>query len=329
MPLETLEQSLKEGLKPVYLIAGPQPYQLEMALTMILHAQPRGGMQDLNQDVFHVGQDDLSGVIRLANSLPMLSRSRVIVLHDVSKLKDKDRENIVEYLASPAPFTNLIMLADKIDHRSKLSKLAKQHGLVLEFERLYESQMRPWVALIAREQGVTLNREAAEYLMRHVGADLEAVAREIEKAALHAGNDKISVEDISAVIASVKEQPFYNLVDAVTNRQTGDALLILKQMLDQGEPPLAILAMLGRQIRQLVIACLLLTKNVSENEAMSALGMAPFLARKTMEQARKYSPEALRDSLLELSRYDLELKDARSSDRVVLEKLILALCRRI
>ncbi|MDP8222357.1 MAG: DNA polymerase III subunit delta [Candidatus Lernaella stagnicola] len=328
MPLSHLDKSLADGLKPVYLIAGSQSYQLELARSMIVRHVPLGAMADMNTDVFYVGQDSLSTVPRLANSLPMMSKRRLIVLNAWHKVKAKERDALTEYLQSPADFTVLVLLAEKLDGRAKFTKLAKKYGLVLEFDRLYESKMRPWVAAIARDQEVDIDRDAVEYLVRAVGADLAAAAREIEKAAIHAGGKAVTADDLSAVMSSVKEQSFYELFDAVTARKTAEALRVVKEIIDQGQAPLGVLAMFGRALRQLVVARLLARDRVDDQQLARALGTTPWAAKKVKGQARAFSDAALRKALVTLSKVDLMLKDGRSHDRAILERMILDLCRR-
>jgi len=206
--------------------------------------------------------------------------------------------------------------------------LAKKHGFVLEFERLYESKMRPWVQAIAREQHIQLEREAIDCLMRTVGPDLAGVAREMEKAALHAGAGPVRSEDVMAVMSAVKEQSFYQMFEAIAEKKSAEALRLLKEMMEQGQAPLALLGSMGRALRQLATARLLLREKLDENSAARALGIAPWLAKKTMAQARLFSNQTLRQALIHLARIDLALKDGRSHDRVILERLILELCRR-
>jgi DNA polymerase-3 subunit delta len=328
MPFSELEKTLRGGWKPLYYLVGPQPYQLELGKRKILAALPLGAMGDLNCDVFYVGQDDTSGIVQLANSLPMMAKCRAMVLHDWHKAKERDVAAVTEYLESPADFTVLVLLAEKADGRSKLTRLAKKSFFYLEFERLYESRMRPWVAAIAEAQGVKLSREAAEFVVRAVGPDLAAVAKEIEKAAVHAGGETVEAENLAAVMAAVKEQSYYELFDAVAQRRTADALQLVKDLMDQGQSPLAILGMLGRTLRQLVLARRIAREKVDENEAARVLGMGSWQAKKTLDQAAAFSGVALREQLLALSRYDLEFKDGRSSDRAILDRLILGLCRR-
>ena len=328
MPLTALDNDLKQGLKPVYLIVGTQPFQGEMALRRIMAKAAVARFDQMNCDVFMVGRDDIGELTRLANSLPMLAKNRLIVLQDLHKLKAKEKEDLTAYLQSPAPFTTLVMLAEKIDNRERLTKNAQKNGLVLQFDKLYESRVRPWIEAIAADQGVELDRRAIDFLMQNVGADLSAIAREIEKAAIHAGGKTVQMENLAAVISSVKEQPLFNLMDAITQKNKVESFYLLKQMLDQGESPLAILAVMGRQIRQVALAKELMARKAGEGELASVLGVAPFVAKKMAEQAGRFSNKSLRDGMLAISQIDLELKDGRSNDRVILEKLVLALCRR-
>ncbi len=329
MPLTALDNDLKNGLKPVYLIAGPQPFQREMALRRVMAVAEIKRLDQMNCDVFLAGRDDASDLARLANSLPMLAKRRLIVLQDAHKLKAAEKERLVGYLQSPAPFTTLVLLSEKVDNREKLTKLASKHGFVLTFERLYESKVRPWIEMMAHSQGLTLDRRAVDFLVQNVGADLSAIWRELEKASLHAGSNQVGVENLTAVISSVKEQSLFGLMDAITKKSKAESLLLLKQILDQGEAPLAVLSVLGRQIRQLCLAKELAGKRVDEGQAAAMLGTSPFFAKKIREQSERFSNQSLRDGLLMLSQVDLELKDGRSNERAILEKLVLGLCGRL
>jgi len=328
MPLKTLETDLLQQIKPVYLVTGPEPFQLEMALQRILCVAAPEAMRGLNSDIFRVGRDDISDLVRIANSLPMLAKSRVIVLHDIHKLKKDEQDRILDYLESPAPFTTLIMLGEKVDKRGKMLKLIKQHGLMINFDKLYESRMRPWVLAIARDQKLELDAEAVDFLVRHVGACLAGVAKELEKAALHAGSSRVRIENLSAVLSTAKEQPIFQLMDALARKDSAESLFVLKQMIDQGESPIGILAFVAKQLRMMILAREIMKQKINEGEAAAALGASPYQAKIIMEQARRFTSESLRDGLLSLSRTDLELKDGRSNDRAILEKLALSLCRR-
>src|ERR1700751_197983 len=72
-------------------------------------------------------------------TMPMLAPRQVIIVEDaelVEKLGDESREEIIEalteYLASPAPFSVLLIEAKALDGRQKLYKLLADKALLVE-----------------------------------------------------------------------------------------------------------------------------------------------------------------------------------------------------
>src|SRR5260370_38122786 len=115
----------------------------------------------------------------------MLSPQQVVFLEDVEaieKLGEKNRDEAVAqfgaYLENPAPFTVLVVEATVLDQRMKLGKLLAEKTLVVECglgENAGERQAAA-VALaraIGKEQGVAVEKGAAEDLAEFVAAGLE------------------------------------------------------------------------------------------------------------------------------------------------------------
>ena len=66
-----------------------------------------------------------------------------------------------------------------------------------------------------------------------------------------------------------------------------------------------------------------LMQGASQGEIASAMGVAPFIARKYMESAQGFSAEALKWMVRRVAEIDLEIKEGRVSDWSALEQYVM------
>jgi DNA polymerase-3 subunit delta len=160
------------------------------------------------------------------------------------------------------------------------------------------------------------------------GADLGVLEGEVEKLAAFAGRGgRITVATVEEVLAGRRagETAVFGWVDAVFLRRPDEALRGLGRLLDAGEEPLRLLALLARQLRLVWSARALADRGAGLAEIGEALvPRARFLAGKLLEQARGFDEgefARLHEAMVEA---DLALKSSPASERFVLERLVLA-----
>ena len=77
--------------------------------------------------------------------------------------------------------TCLIFEGEKIDQRRKFFAELKKCGEVVEFKRLYENQLGPFIREELAGQGVRIEAAAVELLVYYVGNDLRELAGQLDK----------------------------------------------------------------------------------------------------------------------------------------------------
>jgi DNA polymerase-3 subunit delta len=111
----------------------------------------------------------------------------------------------------------------------------------------------------------------------------------------------------------------------VARRQTGRALQLLHRLLDDGEAPLYLLAMLARQVRILILISELSTQGLNEQEMAKRLKLHPYVVKKGVPQARNFSMAQLEAAHQHLVETDWAIKTGQMEDVLALDTLVVTL----
>jgi DNA polymerase-3 subunit delta len=226
---------------------------------------------------------------------------------------------------APTPSTVLIMLADKLDGRTRFATGARKKGYLFEAYAPSEREIPFWLENEARRRGTSFGPGAAASLALAIGADLGALSDALDRLRLFAGDRAITERDVDETVVSVREASQFELADAVGERNLPRALGLVSQLMRQREPGLLVLTFVARQIR---ILCRAREAIERGDELASALRLPPFVANKVGNQAKRWSAAQLIRALRICARADDRLKTGggRDRDARVLEELVLALC---
>jgi DNA polymerase-3 subunit delta len=186
--------------------------------------------------------------------------------------------------------------------------------------------VRRWIEERVRERGKKCASGAAQLLFESIGADLDQLAREIEKLCLYVGErPEIHADAVAQLTGALRARASYELTDLVGQRQVEPALRMLQKLLHQGEAPLAVLGALASHFRRLLRAraCSPLTAA----ELQKRLGLHPYAAERLVAQTKRYSDARLCACLELAQRADEVLKGALPLDpEVALEQLVMSAC---
>ena len=182
-----------------------------------------------------------------------------------------------------------------------------------------------------------LGRDAVRYLVAEFGTDLRRLLNELEKLSLYSldrlssGGQAMDLETIATVLGRGKAQSIFKFVDAVGVGNSAQALRQLGRLLEEGEPPLKILALVDRLVGQLRV-----TREVQAGSSggrgganlARILGVPPYAVKGLSVAARRFDRAGLAYALSALSETDRILKSSALPARLVLESLTISLCAR-
>ena len=263
-----------------------------------------------------------------------------------------DTDRLSDTLSAGLPEGNcLILTADAVDRRKRIYKTLAERGKILHFSQIKsESKLSNVLMPRAREilaaKGKRLGPGAWLALGKKTGFSLRASLAALEKLVTFVGEKAlIEAEDVEAVIGKTKEEAVFHITAALMEKDLPKSLLTLKDLLDQGDHPLMILAILAREVRLLLHAKLLLgsgqlgpykpgmdyppfQKSIYPNikSLMGSSTPHPYVIYQALKNAPRFSRERLIEYLDALVDIDLAMKTTAKDPRLMLERFLVRVC---
>ena len=293
---------------------------------------------EANRHQLNGGQFSLPELLAVCNALPFMDSCRLVVVNGLLATlesrggRGRGSRSLGEWdkLAAAVPLmpdTTLLILVDGI--------LADSNPLLRSLRAVVQSQHLPaptgeglarYVKELAQDKGAGISPAAIRTITDLVGNDLWTLDRELEKLSLYASGRNIEESDIQEMVAQVREASIFNAVDAMIDGRPEVALRLLQQLRQDGAALPYIVSMVERQLRLVCLARYWSEQRVSPQEMPGKLGVPPFVARKTVEQARRNAWPDLDRRYQRLLETDLAFKTGRvDSEDLALEMLVMDL----
>jgi DNA polymerase III subunit delta len=335
LTLEQLKERLESGKSvPAVLLLGDEPYLRDACRAALIDKFVPEAARTWAVSRFSADRGETQSALQQSQTLPMLSSQQVVFLEEaeaIEKLGEKAREDAVNYLVwylqDPAPFTILVIEAEKLDMRMLLGKKLADLALVVEVglgdkpeDRLGAAEVL--AKALAKEQRVSLEEGTAEDLAQFVDGDLMRLKTEVDKLATFAAASKtIRREDIVALVVSEKSTTIWEVAGLLASHQPREALEFIDRLLRDGEEPPMMVGALAWMYRKLLEASEL--RGVTNGwQAAKPLGMRPEQAELAIQCARKISRERLLDGLQALQEADNRLKGGAKDIQAIMEFLV-------
>lgn len=328
------ERLEKRKVIPAVLLLGDEPYLRDECRAKLIEAYVPEAARTWAISRFSADRGGTQDALEQSQTLPMLSKQQVVFLEEaesIETLGEKAREEAVEgltaYLQDPAPFTVLVIEAEKLDMRMQLGKKLAELALIVEVSLGERPEERVGAAVglgkaLAKEQGVEFEKGAAEDLAEYVSGDLMRLKTEVEKLTSYAAERKIiRREDVSAMVVSEQSTTIWEVADLLASRQPRKALEYVNRLLREGEEPVMMVGGMAWMYRKLLEASEV--RGVTQPwQAARALGMRSEQADLAIQSARKISKERLLDGLRALQEADNRLKGGVQDVDATMEFLV-------
>jgi DNA polymerase-3 subunit delta len=320
-----------EGVKPLYLVQGDERLLVDEAVRLIArHAVDDPG------DAMAVTRVDLADAGRGAREILDACRSlglftpRTVVIVRTAELLDKrpdDNDRVAEYALDPCRQATLILVATKLNGNGALSRRFKKKGEVLTFAPLQGRDVPRWVSDEARALGHRVEPAAASLIGELVGTGLHQLRLVVDQLSLYVGpGQPITEAAVETVLTSTRAHTIFELVDAVGQRRTAEALAHLSSMFEHREAALKILGMVIRQFRMLWQIGVARYQGASLDDVIRDLRLHPYQAKKMWAQSERFDRSSLQHAYERLYETDLRLKSGSKDDARVMERLVMRLC---
>ena len=206
---------------------------------------------------------------------PFGDGSRIIILKNNPIFNIKNEKFLAKFESSAQniPDSSFLILfcINKPDSRMKTTKFLKKLIKSKQaFESSYnlpdiwdhESQIR-YIEEISRNLNINLDENAAQAILESIGTESKKLDTELRKAQLYlsaTNKNSLTVEDIKCMFFE-KQSNIFKIIDSLIEKKISQSLNDIYILINQGEPPLRLIAGLTSQIRIHIIVLLLADEN--------------------------------------------------------------------
>lgn len=328
---------------PIYFLYGPEDYLIEEQIRQLLNQALSPRQRGFNLHLFSAEQHRAQEILQTAQTLPMFSPCRFILIRDADRFDEEQVEALLSYVQNPSPSTWLVMCGQTLGPWKRYLRGIEMKARVIEFPRLKGKGLVSWVRKRMEEKGKTISEEAAGYLVEVVGDHLQDLDNGLEKIFLSVGEKKkIELSDVEGITSEVKVSTVFDLTDAIGQQNLKKALTILEKALESKAIPFKreepspkrrddsiplLLGMMSKHYWNMWRVKEMALGRKTLEEMAGALQMKVWNVKKLLDQARGFSIASLREGILKCHQTDLAVKRGKGPKNLLMEKLVIDLCR--
>jgi len=261
---------------PIQIIWGNDIKSCENEIEEIINSNISKQWESLNLSKLD-GNDEIQvfKALEEIQNAPFGDGSRIILLKNNPIFNVKNDKFTAKFESSTQNIcdsTFLILFSrNKPDSRMKTTKFLKKlikskkafessHNLPEVWD--YESQVK-YVEEISRNLKINLDKNAAQLIIESIGTESTKLDNELRKALLYlsaTNKNLLTVKDIELIFFE-QQSNIFKIIDYLITKEIPQSLQAIHTLINQGEPPLRLIAGLISQIRIHAIVLLLADEN--------------------------------------------------------------------
>lgn len=320
----------------IRVICGDDEFAVSNALEDRLAKVASPDLRDANVTTFDAPNTMLAEVMDTARAVPFMSDRRAIVVKNMlAPVEDRNSKVRGDWAKLGNVMTqdglgisNELIFVDYAMLRLTSPNL-KPLAAVAEVERYAapkRADLERWIRERAAFNGLTISATGMARFIALAGDNTRRIDSELRKLAVYADGRPLDERDIELMVSDAHQEGIFRVVDAIINRQAGEALAGVNSLTQSGESIDGILYLLSRQLRQLVMASELLMRGVPRQEIGNRLNLRfGWLVDKTVRQANSSGYQRLLEMHRSVLEVDFSTKTGQMDRKLFAELLIARL----
>jgi len=247
---------------------------------------------------------EMGSAMSAISASPFMGERRMVIFYELlSGLKKAETEDWIAAL-SKTPETTIVICVES-DKPPKISG-TEVHEYAMPL--LTDAELPKWIRERATQLGMTFDPAIAQELALRVGPDLWRMENELTK--LRSLSVPLSLDSIRSFVPASFDDQLFNLLDTLSRRDKASSMRLLSEQRQSGMTDAHLLNMLIRQVRILLAARALIDENprADKQDLAALLELNPFVAQKSMQQARIFTLEMLKKTHAMLFAFEQKLK---------------------
>jgi DNA polymerase-3 subunit delta len=339
---EMMKQKATPEICPVYLLYGPEDYLIDEEIQKLLNQTLSQKERGFNFHHFNGEEHRAQEIVQASQTLPMFSQYRFVLVREADHMDEEEVEALMEYIKNPSFTTCLVFNGQTMGPWKKRRKEIEKVGKVREYPRLKGKALVSWMKDRMSGKGKILSEEAADYLVQVVGDHLYDLDNALEKVFLSVGENRtIEPSDTEEITSEVKVGTVFDLTDAIGHQNLERALGILEKAVESkaivfrkeeegskfDDPIPFLLSMMAKQYWSMLVIKQMSSHRRDVGDLAKDLGTSPWNIKKLMDQGKNFSEASLQEGIRRCHQTDLAIKRSRGPKDLLMEKLVIDLCR--
>ena len=325
-----LLRDLKEkGTQRLYLLWGAEDYLRDSFIDEIRKLCLEGGSSEFNLHRLSGTPLNMQKLSEAVDAMPFMGEKTLVEVHDfdINSVKDEDTERLKGIVSDIPEYSTVVFSLPtgyEPDGRLTAMKTLKKLGSAIEFTTQSQGLLINWITRRFSALGKNIGRSECEKLIFISGELMTRLIPEIEKIAGSSKSETVTVSDIEKTAQRIPEASVFEMTDALADKNFDKAALLMAELLQSGEHPIKILAMIGFQMRRLYTARVALDEGLGQKFVMESCGISyPFLADKLLKSAWGFSSKQLKRAVELCAESDYRMKSSSEDDEDILKELLL------
>lgn len=258
-----LDNTLRQGFKPVWLVFGDEPWQKDNSLAVIKKYARNQGFSE----IIRFSSDtsfDWQQLLDEYQALSLFASQRIIEI-ELTTVKVGDAGNkallaLAERLTQDFNSGNAPQDVMFIFHGAKLDaasanrkwfKSLTQLGCYLPLYDIELKAMPQWLSNQARQRKLNVSGELNALLVELFEGNLLALAQELDKLGLLFGSQAISIEQAEQLLLKQAKFNPFQVIDALLRGDCAKCIVMLDQLQQEGMAPAQLIWVFHKEINQL------------------------------------------------------------------------------
>lgn len=273
-------------------------------------------LPDFNLSTFDDENYNIDSVISACEMMPLSDNKRVVILKNLTKLSENDKNKLEMYLKKPSTSTVLIIL----DFNNKFA-WAAEYCEAVDARRMDRALCQNIIVSDLAKRGKSISNEAVETLLDYCNGYLSGVMNEIEKLVFYDSNEPlITKKTVENVAVKTTEFAVFELTEALGKRDLDKALQLLSYM--EKEP--GTLGLITNHFRRLFFISL--CEDMNNSELGNLLGVKEYAISKQRAAVKNFSKMQLKKIYSLLEEVDYNIKSGAMLTTTALYYLVFSIC---
>lgn len=307
----------------VHLIEGPNEFLAQRARESVV-AQVREELGEVTVTDMAAGEVTDSELLEVL-SPSLFGDGRVVVLHHAETAAKSAAELIVQAAVDPGPGIYLVVEHSGGGRNKAVATKLEKIAQVWPAQDVKRNQLLSWVNEEFQRHGTRVSPDVVHALLEGVGSDLRELATAISQLVADAEGE-VTARLVKTYYSGVAEVSSFDIADWAVAGQGSRAVAAVRRALQLGASPVALAAALSNKVG--MIARLYGTRGrVDESALAREIGAHPFVIKKTIPVARRWSADAVSRAVIAMADLDAEVKGQGGDPAYAVEAAVQKIAR--